>query len=91
MEVIMFSDLDEIKTNCGATYHIQLLGALNSLSIEWAGDITLIPEENGKILLVSLCIDQATMRSILDQFSNLNLTVLLNHGCDNEIIQGNNA
>ena len=72
----MFGDMAQLKSNHGNKVHMRLQGALNSPAIDWLGDVTVIPQGHGEVLLVSLLVDQDTLRCFLDQFLNLNLTIL---------------
>jgi hypothetical protein len=87
----MFSDMAQIQSNIGNTYHVRLQGALNSPTIDWFGEITIIPQEHGEILLVSLFVDPAALRSFMDQFRNLNITVLSNEYIKIKNLQAVNA
>ncbi len=43
---------------------------------DWYGDLTIIPQENGKTILVSSFADQAALRGFLDHLWNLNIAVI---------------
>ncbi len=75
-EVTMLSDLAYVNIDRRHTYRLQLQGALNSPSIDWCGEVFVIPQENAGILMVSLMMDRADLCNLLDQFRNLNLTIL---------------
>jgi hypothetical protein len=64
------------KLNHAQTYRIKLQGTLDPGSMDWFGDIIVIPQENGETVLVGRIRDQAALRGFLDQLWNLNLTVL---------------
>jgi hypothetical protein len=87
----MLSDVVQIKSNRGNKYRIRLQGALNSPTIDWFGDVIVIPQGHGEILLVSLLVDQDALRSFLDQFFNLDITVLPNEYIENENLEVVNA
>jgi hypothetical protein len=89
--MIMFSNTTQIISNSGNTYRLRLQGALHSPTIDWLGDITVIPQEHGEILQVSLFIDPAALRSFLDQFRSLNINVLPDKCIENEDLQVVNA
>jgi hypothetical protein len=74
----MSSNITQLKSNSCNMYRLRLEGALNSPTIDWLGDITIIPQEHGEMLQVCLLVDPAGLRSFLDQFHNLNITVLPN-------------
>jgi hypothetical protein len=87
----MFNNINQSESISGNTYRLRLQGALNSPTIDWFGDITVIPQEHGEILQVSLLVDPATLHSFLDQFRNLNITVLPNECIKIENLQVINA
>ena len=67
--------MDQIISNPGSTYLLQLRGALCSPIIDWFGDVTITAQENGDTL-VSLTIDAVSLRDFLNQFQNFSLTIL---------------
>jgi hypothetical protein len=87
----MFNNINQSESISCNTYRLRLQGALNSPTIDWFGDITVIPQEHGEILQVSLLVDPATLHSFLDQFRNLNITVLPNECIKIENLQVINA
>ena len=58
------------------TYCIRLKGTLERSIVNWFGDITITPQENGETLLVGQFADQPALRGFLEQLWNLNFTVL---------------
>ena len=74
----MFKDMAQKISNPGNTYLMRLQGALNSPTIDWCGDVTIISQEHDDTLQVSLTIEADLLRDFLDQFQNLSLTVLPN-------------
>jgi hypothetical protein len=72
----MLSDTAKINIDHSHTYRLQFQGALNSPSIDWGGEVIVIPQVCGGILMVSLIISPADLHNLLDQFRNLNLTLL---------------
>ncbi len=72
----MLSDAAKINIVHNHTYRLQLQGALKSPSIDWCGEVFVVPQESGGILMVSLLINPADLHDLLDQFRNLNLTLL---------------
>ena len=51
---------------------------------DWLGEITILPQQNGKACLIHKLADQAALRGLLDQFWNMNFTVLSVDKVDNE-------
>jgi hypothetical protein len=82
MELTMVCDLAQQISSQDHVYRLQFKGALNSRIIDMCGDITIIKQECGGILTVSLMVDPAALSSFLAQFENFNLTLL---PIDNEI------
>lgn len=74
----MLRNITQTESLASNTYRLKLQGALNSPTIDWLGIITIVPQEQGEILQVSLLLDPAALRSFLDQFQNLNITVVPN-------------
>jgi hypothetical protein len=72
----MLSDTENINIDHSHTYRLQFKGALNSPSIDWCGEVKVIPQVSGGILMVSLLINPTDLYNLLDQFKNLNLTLL---------------
>jgi hypothetical protein len=66
------------------TYRIWVKETLDSRSMEWFGDLTIIPQENGGTLLAGPFPDQPALRGLIDQLWNLNLTVLSVERVENE-------
>ncbi len=65
-----------INIDHNRTYRLQFQGTLNSPTIDWCGDVIIIPQVNGGSLMVSLLINPADLHYLLDQFRDLNLTLL---------------
>ena len=72
----MLSDTAKINIDHSHTYRLHFQGALNSPSVDWCGEIIIVPQVSGGILMVSLVINPADLHNLLDQFRNLNLTLL---------------
>ena len=72
----MLIDLANLSMEQTHTYRLQLRGALNSPTIDWCGEVFVIPQGRSGILMVSLIVDPVDLCNLLDQFSNLNLTLL---------------
>jgi hypothetical protein len=68
--------MDRNNSDQGNIYRIRIKGALDRSIIDWFGDITIIPQENGGTLLVGQFADQPALRGFLDQLWNLNFTVV---------------
>jgi hypothetical protein len=68
----------------GSTYHIRLKEALDRSTIDWFGEITITPQENGETLLAGQFADQPALRGFMDQLWNLNFTVLYLERIENE-------
>lgn len=89
--MVVFKDTAQIKFDDENKYRMRLQGALNSPLIYLSGDITIISQESDEALLVSLTIAADSLSDFLCQFQNLSLTVLLNDGIENEILQNHNV
>lgn len=72
----MWMETAQIRPNKINMYLMRLRGALNSSSIDWCGDVTITAQEHTHTLLVSLTINADSLRDFLDQFKDLELTVL---------------
>ena len=70
--------------NPGNTYHIRLKEALDRSTIDWFGEISITPQENGETLLAGQFADQPALRGFMDQLWNLNFTVLYLERIENE-------
>jgi hypothetical protein len=81
---MMCLDMEQITTNLYNLYRIRLQGALNNPTIDWNGDISVTPQENGEILHISLFINAHALRGFLDQFKDLNLTLVPADDAENE-------
>ena len=66
------------------TYHIRIKESLDQNFTDWLGDLTLIPLEDGKTLLVGPFVDQSALRGLLNQLWNLNITVISVDKIENE-------
>ena len=76
-----------MKTNeldIETTYHIRIKGSLDQNFMDWFGNLTLIPLEDGKSLLVGPFVDQSALRGLLNQLWNLNITVISVDKIENE-------
>ena len=87
----MFRNINPTASISVETYRLRLQGALNSPAIDWLGIITIVPQEQGEILQVSLLLYPAALRSFLDQFQNLNITVVPNEYIKIENLQAVDA
>ena len=68
--------MKRIQSNSTYIYQIHIQEAIDSAVIDWFGDLTLTPAENGGTLLSGAFPDQPALRGFLDQLWNLNFTVL---------------
>jgi hypothetical protein len=84
-------DMSQIRSNQVNTYIMRLQGVLNCSIIDWCSDVTIIAQDQDKPFQVSLTIDAKSLRSFLDQFQDLSLTVLPNDGAVNKTLRNNNA
>jgi hypothetical protein len=57
-------------------YRILVSETLDRRFTDWYGDLTIIPQENGKTLLIGSFIDQPALRGFLEQLWNLNISVI---------------
>lgn len=76
--------MEQQITNPGNTYHIRLKEALDRSTIDWFGEISITPQENGETLLAGQFADQPALRGFMDQLWNLNFTVLYLERIENE-------
>ena len=60
----------------GSTYQIRIKGALPLSLTDWFGDIKILPQENGELLLVGQFLDQPALRGFLENLWNLNITIV---------------
>ena len=60
----------------GNTYRIRVKGTLGQHATDWFGDLTITPLESCETVLIGRFTDQSTLRGLLDQLWDLNLTVL---------------
>ena len=67
--------MDQIISDPSCTYLLRLHGALCSPTIDCFGDVIITAQENGDTV-VSLTINAASWRVLLDQFQDLSLTIL---------------
>ena len=68
--------MDQTAIPQGITYRIRVKEALDRSAIDWFGDITVTPQENGETLLVGQFTDQSALRGFMDRLWNLNFTIL---------------
>ncbi len=66
------------------TYRIMVRETLDRHVIDWFGEMTVIPQEDGKTILIGSFRDQPALRGFLDQLWNLNLTVITVERIENE-------
>ena len=76
--------MDRIDPNQSDTYRIRVKETLDSHFIDWLGNLTLLPLENGETVLIGSFPDQAALRGFLDQLWNLNITVITVERIENE-------
>jgi hypothetical protein len=50
----MFNKMAQDKSTPGNMYRMRFHGAVNSTMLDWSGDITIIPQDHGEILLLVL-------------------------------------
>ncbi|HEX9091146.1 MAG TPA: hypothetical protein VF831_06635 [Anaerolineales bacterium] len=67
------------------TYRILVNETLDRHFIDWFGDMTVIPQEDGKTILIGYFSDQPALRGFLDQLWNFNITVITVERIENEI------
>ena len=60
----------------GFIYQIRIKGALPLSLTDWFGEIKILPQENGELLLVGKFIDQSALRGFLENLWNLNITIV---------------
>jgi hypothetical protein len=65
-------------------YRIQVDETLNRHFADWYGDLTIIPQDNGKTILIGSFTDQPALRGFLEQLWNLNITVISVERIENE-------
>ncbi len=65
-------------------YRILVNETLDPHVIDWFGNMTIIPQENGKMILLGYFPDQPALRGFLDQLWNLNITVITVERIENE-------
>lgn len=76
--------------NDSKTYRMLLQGTLTSHTFHWLDDINITLNEHGEILLVTMVIDRAALRGLLDQFSSVSLTILPTEGIGMDQYSGSN-
>jgi hypothetical protein len=76
--------MDLNETHEENTYRIRVKETLDDHIIDWFGNLTLIPQENGETILVGSFTDQPALRGFLDQLWNLNITVISVERISNE-------
>jgi len=76
--------MDQTSIAQKTTYHIRLKEVLDRSKIDWFGDISITPQENGETLLVGQFADQSALRGFMNQLWNLNFTVLYMERIENE-------
>ena len=57
-------------------YQIRIKGQLDHKWIDWFGDVTIVPEENGDTLLTCPVIDQAALHGLLKKVRDLGMPLL---------------
>jgi len=68
----------------GETYRIMVKETFDRHVIDWFGEMTVIPQEDGKTILIGSFRDQPALRGFLDQLWNINLTVITVERIENE-------
>jgi hypothetical protein len=76
--------MDQTSITQKTIYHIRLKEVLDRSKIDWFGDISITPLENGETLLVGQFADQSALRGFMNQLWNLNFTVLYMERIENE-------
>jgi hypothetical protein len=61
----------QTKANPLNIFHILVAEARENSVIEWSGNLTLVPQENGEIFIDISFIEQPVFRDSLDQASSL--------------------
>jgi hypothetical protein len=76
--------MESQESKQGNTYRIKVKETLNPGSMNWFGDMTITPQENGATLLSARFADQPALRGFLDQLWNRNFTILYLERIENE-------
>jgi hypothetical protein len=76
--------MESQESRQGNTYQIKVKETLNPGSMNWFGDMTVTPQENGTTLLAARFVDQPALRGFLDQLWNRNFTILYLERVENE-------
>ena len=79
--------MDQTTISQGSIYSIRLKEALDHSAIDWFGDVTFTPQENGETLLVGQFADQCALRGFMDRLWNLNFTILYMERIKRETIE----
>ena len=76
--------MDQNKTQQSNTYHILVKETLDHHFTGWFGDLTILPQDDGKTLIIGSFTDQPALRGFLEQLWNLNITVINIERIENE-------
>jgi hypothetical protein len=66
------------------TYRILVNETLDRHFTDWYGDLTILPQEKGKTILIGRFTDQPALRGFLEQLWNRNITVINVERLENE-------
>ena len=77
--------MEQNQTYQSNAYRILVNETLDHHITDWYGDLTIIPQENGKTILIGSFADQPALRGFLEQLWNLNITVITVERIENEI------
>lgn len=76
--------MDQNTPRLQNTYRIRVKETLDHPFIDWLGNLSLLPLENGETIIVGSFTDQPALRGFLDQLWNLNITVIKVERIENE-------
>lgn len=76
--------MDQNTPRLQNTYRIRVKETLDRSFIDWLGNLSLHPLENGETIIVGSFTDQPALRGFLDQLWNLNITVIKVERIENE-------
>jgi hypothetical protein len=76
--------MEQNNSNLNNRYRIRVKETLDRHFIDWLGNLTIIPQENGETLLIGAFADQPALRGFLEQLWNLNITVITVERIENE-------
>jgi hypothetical protein len=76
--------MEKNNTYQSNTYRILVDETLDRHFTDWYGDLTILPQEKGKTILIGCFADQPALRGFLEQLWNLNITVINVERIENE-------